>query len=481
MAFSWRQWTPALACASALGAVPATAQTPAADPAAVVSPVEGASRFAMIRPEGSRVSRGDVVCELDRGGSRTGRDGGSLVVRQARSAYDQARLTREVAEIAVNEYVQGIFEQDRKTIEGEIALADSNRERAEDRVKWSNEMLKKGFVSPAQNHSDRLSLLQAEFSQEQVQTKMNVLQKYTKAKTTKELQSEVEKAKADELAKKATLDREEARVNGRDGNARLRAPADGVVRYGRPVDAETTVRKGEIAFRVVAEAQDKEKDKPAQAEKAFEKEVMVKVTLNYLLFRPEGYDADKGKKWPLILFLHGAGESGNDLSKVKKHGIAKVVESKSDFPFVAVSPQSSGRGWNPDALNALLDEVMKENRVDPDRVYLTGLSMGGFGTWSLAAAHPERFAAIAPICGGGNPKEAGKIKDLPIWVFHGDKDQTVPVARSKEMVEALKEAGAPEVKFTVYPEAGHDSWTETYDNPELFSWFLAHKRKGANP
>ena len=101
--------------------------------------------------------------------------------------------------------------------------------------------------------------------------------------------------------------------------------------------------------------------------------------------------------------------------------------------------------------------------------------MGGFGTWALAAAHPERFAAIAPICGGGDPKQAERLKDLPIWVFHGAKDPTVPLARSEEMVKALKEAGG-EPKFTVYPDAGHDSWTETYDNPELYEWFLAHKR-----
>src|SRR5262249_22301455 len=157
-------------------------------------------------------------------------------------------------------------------------------------------------------------------------------------------------------------------------------------------------------------------------------------------------------------------ESGDDLSKVKKHGPAKIVETKKDVPFIVVSPQSPGRGWNPDTLSALLDDVQANYRVDHDRVYLTGLSMGGFGTWALAAAHPERFAAIAPICGGGNSRDASKIKDLPIWVFHGAKDPTVPIAASENMVKALKEAGS-DVKFTIYPEAGHDSWTETYDNP----------------
>ena len=213
-----------------------------------------------------------------------------------------------------------------------------------------------------------------------------------------------------------------------------------------------------------------------QQAKEFEKEITVKVKLKYLLYLPDGYETS-AKKWPLILFLHGAGESGDDLTKVKKHGPAKVVASK-ELPFIIVSPQSPGRGWNPDTLNALLDDVSATYRVDPDRVYLTGLSMGGFGTWALAAAHPERFAAIAPICGGGDTKKADRLKDLPIWVFHGAKDPTVPLAQSESMVKAIKEAGG-DAKLTVYPDAGHDSWTVTYDNPEFYDWLLGHKRHSA--
>lgn len=212
-----------------------------------------------------------------------------------------------------------------------------------------------------------------------------------------------------------------------------------------------------------------------QEEKQFEKEVLIKVKLNYLVFLPEGYD-QCDKKWPLILFLHGSGESGKDVSLVKKHGPPKIVETKSDFPFVVVSPQSPRRGgWNPDVLKALLDDVLADYRVDRDRVYLTGLSMGGYGTWSLAAAYPDYFAAIAPVCGRGDPDDAEKLMGLPTWVFHGAKDEAVPLRHSEEMVDALKEVGA-DVKFTVYPDAGHDSWTETYDNPELYKWFLSHKR-----
>ena len=196
--------------------------------------------------------------------------------------------------------------------------------------------------------------------------------------------------------------------------------------------------------------------------------------LDYLLYLPTGYQ-DSTKEWPLMLFLHGAGESGTNLAKVKTHGPPKIVESKPDFPFILVSPQSSGRGWNPDTLNALLNDIQSKYRVDKDRVYLTGLSMGGFGTWALAAAHPERFAAIVPICGGGNTADAPKLAKLPIWVFHGEKDPTVPIERSKEMVAAIKAAGG-NPKATYYPEAGHDSWTETYNNPELYKWLLEQKR-----
>jgi len=198
-------------------------------------------------------------------------------------------------------------------------------------------------------------------------------------------------------------------------------------------------------------------------------------SLEYLLYLPPGYSAGD-KKWPLVVFLHGSGESGTNLAKVKVHGPPKVVEEKPDFPFILVSPQNSGRGWRAPLLNEMLDQVLADYRVDQDRVYLTGLSMGGFGTWAWAASHPERFAAIAPICGGGNTNDAPKLAKLPIWVFHGAQDRTVPPARSQAMVEAIKAAGgAP--KFTLYPDAGHDSWTATYNNPEFYAWLLDQKRR----
>jgi len=201
--------------------------------------------------------------------------------------------------------------------------------------------------------------------------------------------------------------------------------------------------------------------------------------MDYLLFLPDGYD--QRESWPLLLFLHGAGERGDDLELVKKHGPPKIVETKKDFPFIVVSPQCrSNAWWEPVKLFALLDDIVARHKVDEDRIYLTGLSMGGFGTWALADQMPDRFAAIVPICGGGEPYRVVRSPNLPVWAFHGAKDPVVPLRRSEEMVEALRQIGG-NVKLTVYPEAGHDSWTETYDNPELYEWLLKQKRTSGEP
>jgi len=196
------------------------------------------------------------------------------------------------------------------------------------------------------------------------------------------------------------------------------------------------------------------------------------VELSYLLFVPKH---GKGETLPLLLFLHGAGERGDDLSRMKKHGPPKMVETRKDFPFIVVSPQCPrGKWWEPTSLVALVDEVVRKHPVDVDRIYLTGLSMGGYGSWALAAEHPEKFAAVAPICGGGDPDTAGRIKDVPLWVFHGARDDVVPMSKSKAMVDALRKEGS-DVEFTIYPEAKHNSWTETYANPALYEWFLRQR------
>jgi len=215
-----------------------------------------------------------------------------------------------------------------------------------------------------------------------------------------------------------------------------------------------------------------------QSEQMFQKEITKKVSLKYLLYLPTGYGEKKDQKWPLILFLHGAGERGSDVSLVKKHGPPKLIDQGKEFPFVVVSPQCPTNSWWPeqiDALTALLDDVQSKYAVDADRVYLTGLSMGGFGSWALACRYPERFAAVAPICGGGDRYLVSRLKNVPVWVFHGAKDPVVPVQASTDMVEALKKVGG-DVQLTIYPEAQHDSWTETYNNPKLYEWFLSHHR-----
>lgn len=205
--------------------------------------------------------------------------------------------------------------------------------------------------------------------------------------------------------------------------------------------------------------------------------------IHFLLYVPNRY-ADSDQKLPLMLFLHGLGESGaGNLGLVKRHGPPKLLDDKPDFPFIVVSPQCPRpeRGhvreaWNLAHLNALLDQIIAELRVDQKRVYVTGLSMGGYGTWRLAAANPERFAAAIPICGGGFPNTAGELKTLPIWCFHGGKDRVVPLSQSQEMVNAVRASGGT-VQLTVYPDAGHDSWTETYANPLIYDWLLGHQRK----
>jgi predicted peptidase len=213
----------------------------------------------------------------------------------------------------------------------------------------------------------------------------------------------------------------------------------------------------------------------AQQVRHFEGRVEVPCSFDYLLFLPHGYEKSK-QRWPLMLFLHGAGESGTNLSSVKKLGPPMLVETNRDFPFVLVSPQTRVRTWNADLLNGFLNDILRRYRVDKNRVYLTGASMGGSGAWAFAAAYPERFAAMAPLCGSGDPAEAKKLARLPIWVFQGAKDPVVSFDRAQAMVDAVKAAGG-NIKFTIYPDAGHDVWTSTYANPELYAWLLKQTRR----
>lgn len=203
--------------------------------------------------------------------------------------------------------------------------------------------------------------------------------------------------------------------------------------------------------------------------------------LQYLLFLPEAYGHDPAKRWPWILFLHGAGERGKDPEVLKRHGIPRIVTEQPGFPFLAISPQCpEASSWTHhlQSLHSLIDEIQNHFAVDADRLYLTGMSMGGNGVWMLAVRHPDRFAAIAPVCGyglssDGFPERVCVLKDVPVWVFHGEEDDVVPISQSRILVQTLQTCGG-QVRFTSYPNTGHDSWTRTYGNPEIFDWFLSH-------
>ncbi len=217
--------------------------------------------------------------------------------------------------------------------------------------------------------------------------------------------------------------------------------------------------------------------------------------VRYLLYAPDEFDLDawgpskrRGSvKWPLVLFLHGLGESGHDLSRVKIHGLPRLADAGAKFPFILVAPQCElpelkdetpgayRQAWNLQLLAALLDHLQESLPVDRQRVYVTGLSMGGFGTWRLLSHAPDRFAAAMPICGGGDPAAAKAIARTPIWCFHGALDDVVDISESQRMVTAVRAAGG-QVKFTVYNDLAHDSWTRTYDNPQAIAWLLRHRK-----
>ena len=205
----------------------------------------------------------------------------------------------------------------------------------------------------------------------------------------------------------------------------------------------------------------------------------------YLLFLPEEKRKNPRRKWPVILFLHGGGERGSNPEILKRHGIPKMAEGDPAFPFIAISPQCPARSaWGPhlDTVESLLNSILESYAGDAERVYLTGMSMGGNGVWSMAARYPRKFAAAAPICGyglrsEGFPQKVCVLNEMPVWAFHGEDDDIIPVFESRILVKTLKACGG-RVRFTVYPGVGHDSWTKTYDDPRLYRWFLRHSLPG---
>jgi predicted peptidase len=211
------------------------------------------------------------------------------------------------------------------------------------------------------------------------------------------------------------------------------------------------------------------------------------VKINFLFYLPETYGKDPHKKWPLILFLHGMGERGENLELLKKHPLPKILEKQKDFPCIVVSPQLPVEKtlWDDliDPIKYLLDQVQAAYFVNTNKIYATGLSMGGAGTWNFALRYPQYFAAIVPIAGAYKfrsreiPDNLCALKAIPIWAFHGGKDEAVKSWQTEILVDALKACGN-NIRFTLYPEADHpQSWIQAYSDPELFKWLFQQTLK----
>ncbi|RMG62080.1 MAG: alpha/beta hydrolase [Bacteroidetes bacterium] len=199
--------------------------------------------------------------------------------------------------------------------------------------------------------------------------------------------------------------------------------------------------------------------------------------MQYLLYLPPDYEAHPDSAFPLLLFLHGGGESGDEIDKVATHGPPMQAARGDRLPFIVLSPQNPHvRGfWEERVVKALLDSIVQQYRVDTQRLYLTGLSRGGYGAWRVAMSFPETFAALVPICGATAESYAGWVPDIPIWVFHGDRDPVVPMSESNALVGRLLGMGR-KVRYTLYPGVGHNSWERAYAEPELYPWLLEQRK-----
>ncbi|KAA5541070.1 prolyl oligopeptidase family serine peptidase [Roseiconus nitratireducens] len=243
---------------------------------------------------------------------------------------------------------------------------------------------------------------------------------------------------------------------------------------------------------------------PADVQRLFGKQVFQGesgATLPYrLLAPPPTSDSDVDRRYPLVLFLHGAGERGQDNERQLVHAAAEFArpERRQAYPAYVVFPQcpketkwvlspwekQDGTGTFPEQPSEplalaleLVTSLQRTLPIDDDRVYVTGLSMGGYGSWYAAGHSPDRFAAMLAVCGGGDPEWAGRYQGVSVWAFHGDADPTVPVQRSRQMISALALAGhQPELRYVEYPGVGHDSWTRTYARQDVFAWLFSKRR-----
>ena len=206
-----------------------------------------------------------------------------------------------------------------------------------------------------------------------------------------------------------------------------------------------------------------------------EMEVLELNGMQYIKTYTQGYES--GKKYPVIIFLHGAGTRGTDIELLKGNSFFKMINR--DYPFMLIAPQCHKNTWfdHMEDLKKLVSTLAEDEFVDEKRIYLMGNSMGGYGTWQLAMSIPEMFAAIVPICGGGMYWNAARLADVPVWAFHGQRDKAVFVEESHKMVDAVNAKGG-NAKITIYPELGHRSWDPTYSNPEVMEWLLSNENHG---
>ncbi|NIY94424.1 prolyl oligopeptidase family serine peptidase [Vibrio diazotrophicus] len=204
------------------------------------------------------------------------------------------------------------------------------------------------------------------------------------------------------------------------------------------------------------------------------KELENRFSTKFFVYLPKEYN-ERDDKWPLIVSLHGSGERGTDLELLKKEGIPKLIEEGADFPFVMVFPQCEAfSAWDPDRIKLLVEELVDSYHIDQSRLYLTGYSLGGYGTWATAIKYPELFAAIAPICGFALLNDVVRLSSIPVWTFNGENDEVMPYKVTEEIANIINKSGG-DAKFTLYVDTGHNCWDETYRNEELYTWFMSHK------
>ena len=208
-------------------------------------------------------------------------------------------------------------------------------------------------------------------------------------------------------------------------------------------------------------------------------EVNLPYEISFRTYFPEGYELSN-EKFPIVFFLHGVGERGNDLDLVETHGVPKLIKNNKRFPFITVAPQCPLFEWwsRPEMTKSLInlvEQVTQTYKADKSRVYLTGLSMGGYGSIALANKRPDLFSAMISVCGGADFDNFENLKKLPIWLFHGSKDDVHPASRSEKIYNQLKEIN-PEIKLTIYDGIDHNSWDITYDNDDIYDWLLSKSK-----